>query len=577
MCVIAFALSRRIDLSLHPAVVRARAPLLLFAASHLGCSVSTPPPCADLLVENAVILTLDPGAPRATALAAKDGRLLAVGGAEVAAQHACPGRTERIDLAGRTVLPGLIDAHGHLRGLGEGLRRVDLVGTASYDEVLARVEERLRSAGPGEWLQGRGWDQNDWPERSYPTRARLDALGEGNPILLTRIDGHAALANRAALAAARIDARTPDPPGGEIVRDAAGNPTGVLIDAAVDLAAAAAPRPSHGEREAALLAGAERCLEFGLTSIHDAGIDYDDWDVYRELVDAGRLPLRVYAMLGDTSWPASEWFRRPPEIGRRGLLTVRAVKVYADGAMGSRGAALLSDYADRPGHRGLLVQPLEKLEAIAAQAIPAGFQIAIHAIGDRGNREALDLLARAYRDAGAADPRPRIEHVQMLAAEDVPRFASLGVIPSMQPTHCTSDMPWVEERVGVERARLAYAWRSLLDAGAAHLPLGSDFPVESPNPFWGIYAAITRQDSAGSPAGGWNPEQRLTLDEALRGFTLDAAYAAFEEREKGSLAPGKLADFIVVDRNPYEVPPASLRETQVLQTWVGGVRRHARP
>jgi predicted amidohydrolase YtcJ len=539
--------------------------------------VSAPPTCADLIVEHATILTLDPTAPRATVLAVKDGRVLAAGGAEVATRYQCAGRTEQIDLAGHTVLPGLTDAHGHLRGLGEGLRRVNLVGTGSYEEVLARVKERLRTTGPGDWIRGRGWDQNDWPERSYPTRGPLDALAARNPILLTRVDGHAALVNSAALAAAEIDAGTPDPPGGEILRDAAGIPTGILIDTAVELVTAAAPTPSHAERQAALLAGAERCLELGLTTIHDAGIDYDDWDAYRELVDAGRLPLRVYAMLGDTSWPAAEWFRRPPEIGRLGFLTVRTVKVYADGAMGSRGAALLSDYADRPGHRGLLVQPLEKLEAIAAQAIPAGFQIAIHAIGDRGNREALNLLERAYRGAGVRDPRPRIEHVQMLAPEDVPRFASLGVLPSMQPTHCTSDMPWIAERVGAERTRLAYAWRSLIDAGAARLPLGSDFPVESPNPFWGIYAAITRQDASGSPAGGWHPEERLTVPEALRGFTLDAAYAAFEEDEKGSLAAGKLADFIVVDRNPYEVSPAELRETIVLQTWVGGVRRYARP
>jgi len=548
---------------------------MLLGPSLLGCSVSAPPPCADLLVENAAILTLDPARPRAAALAVKDGRVLAVGGAELAARYACPDRTERLDLAGRTVLPGLIDAHGHLRSLGEGLRRVELVGTTSYEQVLARVHERLATSEPGEWLRGRGWDQNDWPVREYPTRERLDALGTRNPILLTRIDGHAALVNGAALKAAGIDASTPDPPGGEIVRDAAGVPTGVLIDTAVDLAAAAAPRPSRAERQAALLAGAERCLEVGLTTIHDAGIDYDDWDAYRELVDAGRLPLRVYAMLGDTGWPVEEWFRRAPEIGRRGLLTVRTVKIYADGAMGSRGAALLADYTDRPGHRGLLVQPLEKIEAIVRRAIPAGFQVAIHAIGDRGNREALEVLARAA--AGAKDARPRIEHVQMLAPEDVSRFASLGVIPSMQPTHCTSDMYWVAERVGPERARLAYAWRSLIAAGAARLPLGSDFPVESPNPFWGLHAAITRQDASGSPAGGWHPEERLTLDEALRGFTVDAAYAAFEEGEKGSLAAGRLADFIVVDRDPLEVSPASLRETSVLETWVGGVRRHARP
>jgi hypothetical protein len=545
----------------------------------MGCGKSTDPgECADLVLVGGVVHTVDPVRPRVEGMAVRGSRLLAVGSTAEVEAFQCPGTT-RIDLDGQAVIPGLIDAHAHLLSLGRALRRVDLVGTTSYEEVLERVAARIATARPGEWILGRGWDQNDWPRKEFPDRARLDAISGDNPVMLGRIDGHAVLANGLALAAGGIREATPDPPGGEILRDASGRPTGVLIDNATDPVENAVPSPGEAEDRDALDRAMEHCLSVGLTGVHDAGIDLDDWDRYRRLADAGELRLRIYAMVGwgprregvgGTGAPGPD---RPPEIGRAdGMLTVRAVKLYADGALGSRGAALLADYGDRPGHRGLLVNDPAHLEEQARAAAERGFQVAIHAIGDRGNREVLDIYERLAAAHPGADLRPRVEHAQVLAPQDVARFAKLGAVPSMQPTHCTSDMYWAADRLGPERLAGAYAWRSLLEAGVGHLPLGSDFPVESANPFWGLYAAVTRQDAEGFPEGGWNSAERLSLGEALRGFTIDAAWAGFQEADLGSLSPGKYADFVILDRDPMTVAPRELRDTRVLQTWVGGRR-----
>jgi predicted amidohydrolase YtcJ len=476
-----------------------------------------------------------------------------------------------IDASRYTVLPGLADAHGHLYGLGVALDTVDLVGTTSYDEVIARVRQRAAAARAGEWIQGRGWDQNRWPGKQFPTAGPMDAAVSEVPVWIRRVDGHAGLANSAAMRAAGVTAATPDPEGGRIIRDAAGQPTGVFVDAATGLVDRAVPSASPALVKSRVLAAAQAIAAQGLTEMHDAGADDETIHAVRELIDEHRFPIRVYMMLSDddehsVSPRLRRWFADKPLIAYGGRLTIRSVKLYADGALGSRGAALLEPYDDDPGNRGLTIASPEHIQAVAASARAAGFQVNTHAIGDRGVRNVID----AYEHAGAtAADRFRIEHLQIITAADLPRLSKLGIIASMQPTHATSDMYWAEARIGPERIRGAYAWRRVLDSGA-RLALGSDFPVEFVNPFFGIYAAVTRQDQKGYPEGGWYPKERLTLAEAIRGFTSDAAFAAFEEGSRGTIEPGKVADFTIVDRNPYDVPAAELYKLQPMFTIVAG-------
>ena len=492
------------------------------------------------------------------------GKIVAVGPAdELRAAHPA---ARVIDVTGATVMPGLTDAHGHLYGLGLSLDTVNLVGATSFDEAVARVKERAERAQPGEWILGRGWDQNRWPGKQFPTAAALDAAITDHPVWLRRVDGHAGVANSAAMRAAGVTTSTPDPEGGRIIRDANGNPTGVFVDHAEGLIDSAVPPPSFELRKARVLAAAQRIAANGLTEMHDAGADGSTILAVRQLIDEKRFPIRVYTMLTDDAPLLDTWFRRGAEVGYGDRLTVRAVKLYADGALGSRGAALLAPYSDDRGNSGLLVNRPEHLLDVTRRARAAGFQVNAHAIGDRGVRNVID----AYEQAGvAAADRCRIEHLQVVAPEDFPRLARSGIIASMQPTHATSDMGWAEDRVGPERIKGAYAWRTVLDSGA-RLALGSDFPVEAVNPFFGIHAAVTRQDQKGWPAGGWYPAQKLTLAEAIRGFTSDAAYAAFEETSRGTIEPGKLADFTIVEGDLYAMPPSELFNTKVRMTVVGG-------
>ncbi len=531
-------------------------------------AIATPGP-ADLVVHNAIVHTLDPTAPRARALAARDGRLVFVG--DDAGALALRGEGTRVlDLGGATVLPGLIDAHAHLLGLGKTLQSLDLVGTTSVEQVGDRVREACERAAPGAWIYGRGWDQNDWPDARFPTADELPDCGD-HPVYLARIDGHAYWVNRLALERAGIEAGTRDPDGGRIERDSSGAPTGVLIDRAADLVRAAVPEPSPQTlRDRALLAQ-EACLRVGLTGVVDAGVDREGLNAYHALANEGQLRIRVSAMLDDEDGELVDaYLSQPPLVGLYDdHLSLRAIKLYADGALGSRGAALLAPYSDDPENHGWLVSGPDYLEEMTRKALSAGWQVATHAIGDRANRTVLDAYERALAGVPGGDYRLRIEHAQVLAPEDIPRFVSLGVIPSMQPTHATSDMPWAGARLGPDRLAGAYAWRSLLNTGV-RLPLGSDFPVESPAPLWGIYAAVTRQDHAGQPVGGWLPGQRLTLTEAVRGFTLDAAYSTFDEGLKGSLEEGKLADLVVLSADPFTVAPAEILEIEVRMTVVGG-------
>ncbi len=547
--------------------------LLLTLAAQAALAAPEP---ADLVLHDAVIRTLDPARPTASALALRGDRILALGDA---VDPAWVGSATRvIDLDGACVVPGLWDAHGHLLSLGLAEHEVDLAGARSFAEVVARVAARAAATPRGQWIVGRGWDQNDWPRDEFagelPAHARLSAATPEHPVLLSRVDGHAALLNARALAARGIDRSTTSPAGGEVLKDAAGEPTGVLVDAALDLAPE--PPPTPAQVRAALRAAARACVEHGLVGVHDAGVGREALAGLEELAAAGELPLRVYAMLAQGA-ATDEVLARGPRVGLHGgRLTVRAIKVFVDGALGSRGAFLLEPYADRPDTRGLPQTDLAALRDLIVRAGRHGFQVCAHAIGDAGVRLVLDAVEAAAAELGperARALRTRIEHAQVIHPDDVGRFAALGVLPSMQPTHATSDMPWAAARLGAERVRGAYAWQALLSAGVPAIACGSDFPVEGVSPLWGLHAAVTRLDAAGqSPhgPGGWFPDQRLTREQALLGFTRWACAAAFMEDQGGVLAPGRLADVAVFERDLLTCPPADLRDLRARLTIVGG-------
>ena len=512
---------------------------------------------------NGVIYTQDPDLPLAQALACEAGRFRAVGDALEAA-----GTDDAFDLRGRTVLPGLIDAHAHLRSLAESRLAVDLAGSASAEEAAARVARRAAERAPGEWTIGRGWDQTAWPGGAFPSVAPLDRAAPHSPVALRRVDGHALWLNSAALVAAGIGDTTPDPPGGRILRDAAGRATGVALDAAMVAVEAQIPAVDEADLSAAIEGAVQECSRLGLTGIHEMGVDEQTIRIYRGLIDAGRFPLRVLGAINGPGKTWKAWRERGPERRYRDRLSISAIKLFADGALGSRGAALLEPYADDPQNRGLELAAAADLERWTRDAVDAGFQVCTHAIGDRANRTVLNVYERVVSAGEPADRRLRIEHAQILAPEDIPRFRPLGVIPSMQPTHCTSDMGWAEARLGAARCGGAYAWRALVDSGVV-VAGGSDFPVETPNPLLGIAAAVTRA-RPGSGEAPWRGEQRLTRAEAVRAFTTWAAYAGFDEDVAGSIAPGKYADFVVLDRDIYTCPEAEIASTRVLLTVSGG-------
>lgn len=516
---------------------------------------------ADMVVQNARIYTMDPKKPTAQSLALKDGKILAVGGD---LKQYIDGSTKVIDAKGRAVLPGLIDSHGHMLGLGDILETFDLRTVNSIANVAAIVQKEAAKRPAGEWIRGRAWDQTNWGGE-FPTAKELDAVAPKHPVYLTRVDGHAAWVNSKALQLAGITKATADPAGGKIVRDANGNPTGVLIDRAQRLVGQKIPAATDAEVEARLVRAAQECARVGLTSVHDAGIDAQTMAAYHRLVKADKLPIRVYAMIGGDGALWKEYQQKGPEIGER--LTVRAIKLVADGAMGSRGAAFWQPYADDRGNTGLLILSKEQIEKVSREALKAGFQVCTHAIGDRANRTVLDAYAAAL--GGKNDKRFRIEHAQIVSLPDFALFREFNVIASMQATHETSDYRWVEKRLGPDRLAGAYAWQRFLKMGVP-VANGSDFPVESPNPMLGFYSSITRQDLQGNPPGGWRPEERLSRSQTLESWTKTGAYAAFEEKIKGSLEPGKLADFVMLSTNVIEAPAMEIPKAQVLLTVVGG-------
>jgi predicted amidohydrolase YtcJ len=520
----------------------------------------------DTIYKAARVWTLDPERPSAQALAVRDGRLLAVGTLQEARAAAEPGARE-VDLGDATVVPGLVDAHAHLHGLGRSLTTVRLEGARSVDEVVQRLSQAPASSFQGDWLLGKGWDQNDWPGAAFPGRAELDARFPSTPVFLTRVDHHAAWVNGEALRRAGITGHTPDPAGGRILKDANGEPTGVLVDNAMDILDATIPAPTSEQLETRLRAALERCARVGLTGVHDAGMDLHAFRTLQAWDRMGQLPLRVYAMAAGQGEERHGYLEQGPWQGRH--LTMRAVKFLADGALGSRGAALHDDYSDEPGQKGLLLLAPEELEARAQAFMARGFQVCIHAIGDRANTLVVDVLLKGAEKTGTQALRHRVEHAQILRLEDIRRLGAAGLVASVQPTHATSDMRWAESRLGRERLRGAYAWRTLKASGA-HLALGSDFPIENPDVLAGLYAARTRQDAKGWPEGGWYPEERLSAAEALEGFTVGPAWASFEEARRGRLRPGLDADFVALSADPLEGPAAALVDARVLATVVAG-------
>ncbi|QQQ02847.1 amidohydrolase [Lysobacter enzymogenes] len=522
------------------------------------------------VVTAARVHTLDPARPRAQGLVFDAaGKIVAVG-TRGDLLHLYP-NARHIDFGEATLVPGLIDAHAHVFELGINQLQADLTGTRSKAEALQRLREFARALPPGQWLIGHGWDQNDWPDARFPEAADLDAEFPERPVWLQRIDGHAGWANSAAMrAAGRELGGDWQPDGGRIVRDDQGRATGVFIDDAMALLERARPPLPPAAVEQALSLGMQAAVRHGLTGVHDAGVDLPTLRAYQRLVGRKQLPLRITAFAAGDGDALESLCRDGLYQHPSGRLKMRTVKLYADGALGSRGAALLQDYSDERGNRGLLRMSPEAMAKAIAKAERCGVQVATHAIGDRGNREVLDLYAQALgENATTRDHRWRIEHAQILAPQDLPRLAALHAIASVQPTHATSDMPWAEDRLGPVRIDGAYAWRQLRDSGA-RLALGSDFPVESVDPRLGLFAAATRTDAAGKPLGGWHPQEKLTAYEALRGFTLDAAYAGFAENEVGSLAVGKRADFVVFEQDPLAVEPQRLRELTLLGTYVDG-------
>ncbi|MEO7050131.1 MAG: amidohydrolase [Rhodanobacter sp.] len=526
---------------------------------------------ADLLVTHVNGYTLDSQGKlqQFQALLIDQGKVVATGGdAELAARA---GNAKVVDGHGRTLLPGLIDAHGHVLELGYARNSVDLADTQSLGDALAKVKAYADAHPDATWIRGSGWNQEIWKLGRFPTAKELDAVVSDRPVWLSRVDGHAAWANSAAIKLAGVTKASKDPSGGRIERDASGNPAGVFVDGAAALIEAKAPAPTAQERAAALDTALAEMARVGLTGVGDAGIDLESYRLYRQYADAHKLTARIYAMIRDTGDVFDVISRDGPLIGYgNDYLSVRTVKLFADGALGSRGAAMLAPYSDAPNNRGLLFMTPGVMTAKIDKAFGRGYQVAIHAIGDRANREVLDSYAAAYKThPNAIALRNRIEHAQIVSLEDIPRFKPLHLIASMQPTHATSDMNMAEDRIGDERIKGAYAWRHFLDQGTV-IAAGSDFPVESPNPFYGLYSAVTRQDHHGQPPGGWHADQALSLTEALRAFTLDAAYAEHAEKTLGTLEPGKWADFIVVDHDIFKDAPSRLWSTRVLQTWVGG-------
>lgn len=547
--------------------------ILLIAALSLF-SISSKPETADVVFTNGNIYTVNERQPHAEALAVKDGRILFVGSNEDVKKYEGKG-TRVVDLKGHTVVPGMTDAHYHLMGVGLREMTLNLEGTTSLEDFLAKVKARVDKAKPGEWVTGRGWIETFWKPPVFPTRQELDRIAPNNPVLLRRADGHAAVVNSAALKSAGITRNTPNPFGGEISKDKAGEPNGMLLDNAQALVSKNIPQMTAADYEQALLLGVERSIRLGWCEIQDPGGDYSEVDLYKRMYEQGKIKLRIYKAVYGPTADSARLLREGATIGAYDhRFTLRTIKVVFDGALGSRGAALLEPYSDKPDTSGFLREKPEELLPMFKDALKQGIQVQTHAIGDRTNRTILDLYEQAFNavpqnQRKIQNPRWRVEHAQIVNPVDIPRFARLGVIPSMQPSHAIGDLHFAPARLGIKRLAGAYAWQSFIKSGVV-VPSGSDAPVERGEPMIEFYAAVARKDMKGFSGEGWHPEEAVTREQALKMFTIWAAYAAFEENLKGTIEPGKLADLTVLSADIMKIPEPEILKTECLMTVIGG-------
>lgn len=540
--------------------------LVLFSVITMSCSNQA----SDvMIIQNVKGYTLADGELQAFgSLVVRDGKVVDVSTSETMDSDYEDAKV--IDGGGKVLLPGLIDAHGHVMGLGFQALDANVVGTESLQAALNKVMEYSEEYPDLSWIRGRGWNHTHWNINRFPTATDLDKLAIDRPVWLTRIDGHAGWANSKAMEIAGITEETPNPEDGKILRDENGKATGIFIDGAMELIEANIPERSYEERRMALLEALKQMSAHGLTSVHDAGVNAETWSLYKEFANEDKLITRIYGMISGAGATFDSLSGSGPiDSYANDRLAMRSVKLYSDGALGSRGAALLEPYSDDPQNRGLLFSSQKEMTNMILKTASRGYQTNVHAIGDRGNRIVLNAFKQVRDSLGKQNLRHRIEHSQIVSPDDIPRFKELDIIASMQPTHATSDMNMAEDRVGPERIKGGYAWQRFLDQGTV-VAAGSDFPVEHVNPFYGLYSAITRQNHQGEPQGGWYPEQRMSRQEAFRAFTIDAAYAAHQEGVLGTLEPGKWADFIIVDRDIFKVPVSEIWKTKVLETWVAG-------
>lgn len=531
----------------------------------------------DMIIYNGTIYTVD-SIPTAEAVIVRSDTILYVGGMQgVKAFNTT--KAQEIDLQGKVMVPGLIDAHAHLMGIGFNLLNVDLKDAKSYSEVVELVANRADELTPGTWIVGRGWHQDKWiemPEMTsgFPTHEMLSEAVPDHPVFLKHASGHAALVNTVAMELGSINSETQQPEGGEIFLGIDGRPTGILNETAMELVKDIIPSDTKSKRVQALEMALQHCFENGITGFHDAGSDRDEIELFKEYALNEQLKLRLYVMLsGDEPDLLGDYFEKGRELNLYDRLTIRSVKLYADGALGSRGAWLLEEYSDAPGVHGHNVVPIEDIDRITAKAYKAGFQVCVHAIGDKANREILDIYEKTFKlypENAPKEPRFRIEHAQHFHPDDIPRFAELGVIPSMQSIHMSSDRPWAIDRLGQERIEWgAYMWQSLLQSGVK-IANGTDAPVEPIDPIANFYAGVTRKTLEGSPSSGYEPEEKMSREQALRSMTIDAAYAAFQEKHKGSISVGKWADFTILDQDIMTVSEDQLLNTEVSMTIIGG-------